>query len=256
MQHTTKMVMVPHDAYSSLMAQQKQLYSPVVNQLANMDQDLQSIISNPGLSSDAKYHQYMQVFGRFQQLKNQQFQHPPSTPATRVVSTDVQTTDDIPIIHLPIEERRLIETLPKPVRRKGKLLLDHLKDHHKSFQWLQSGELVVDGKPIKGSNITDLVHHITRNRPTAAPPKGIEEFSEILENTNVPKEALSTSDLFKTPTTSFGTSFSPVEASTPRSQQTIRKRQPKKKLVPRSSPKARPTRDRKEPDRYVSWTAY
>ncbi len=54
--------MVPQDAYSSLMSQQKQLYSPVVNQLSNLDQELQSILTNPNLSSDAKYYQYMNVF--------------------------------------------------------------------------------------------------------------------------------------------------------------------------------------------------
>ncbi len=63
------MVMFPQDAYTNLLSQQKQLYSPVVNQLSSLDQELQAILADPNLSSDAKYHRYMNVFGRYQNFK-------------------------------------------------------------------------------------------------------------------------------------------------------------------------------------------
>ncbi len=136
MQHATKMVMVPQDAYSSLMSQQKQLYSPVVNQLSNLDQELQSILTNPILSSDAKYYQYMNVFGRYQNLR-QTKQQPVNiqTADVKTLETDTQTGDDLPFVTLPVEERRLIGSLPKPVRRKGRILLDHIKSDPQIFQW-------------------------------------------------------------------------------------------------------------------------
>ncbi len=61
----------------------------------------------------------------------------------------MQTGDDMPIVTLPVEERRLIDSLPKPVRWKGKILLDHIKGGPPNFQWLNSVELLrPEGHPI------------------------------------------------------------------------------------------------------------
>ncbi len=149
--------------------------------------------TNPNLSSDAKYYQYISVFGRYQNLR-QTKQQPANiqTADVKTLETDTQTGDDLPIVTLPVEERRLIGSLPKPVRRKGRILLDHIKADPQNFQWLKSGELLSpEGNPIPGSNITDLLHYATRNRKTALPPVGFGEFEELLDDTNVPKEALS-----------------------------------------------------------------
>ncbi len=220
MQHTTKMVMVPQDAYSSLISQQKQMYSPVVNQLSNLDQELQSIISNPNLPTDAKYHQYMNVFGRYQTLKGQQAKQdniqtrPEPTP---VIHGDLQVVPR----QIPIDEQRLIDSLPKTVQRKGKLLLDHVKADPEHFQWLKSGELVSEGTPVHGSNITDLFHYATRNRKTAVPPIGFGEFEELLDESNVPKEALSPLD------TTVSPKLDRTSQATPKVQKATTSRQPR-----------------------------
>ena len=213
MQHTTKMVMVPQDTYSGLLAQQKQTYSPAIGQLSNLDQELQNVLSNPNLSTDEKYHHYQNVFGRYQNLKHQQFYH---KPATNPVQPAVDTTPYL----LPVQEPHLIHGLPKQTRRKGQLLLEHLKRNKDHFQWMDSGELVMNGHPIPGSNLTDLVHHVTRTRPTVRAPAGAAEFKRLLQNTNVPQEALSQvppplqqvvqpATPFQTPTATVGTAFSP-----------------------------------------------
>jgi len=234
MQHTTKMVMVPQDTYSSLMSQQKQVYSPVVQQLSNLDQELQSILNNPNLPEEVKYHQYRNVFGRYQQLRNEQFRPAAAVPA---ITEHIQTGDDLPMEDLPVPEKQVIDGLPKTVRMKGRLLLNHLKDHKRFFNWLNSGELVIDGKPIAGSNVTDLVHHATRNRTAVVPPAGYEEFEKLLQATNVPKEAMKKVELATATPVSIGTSFSPRRLqSTPRSsgrpliQDSTGKQRPKRKI--------------------------
>ncbi len=211
MQHTSKMVMVPQDAYSNLMSQQKQLYSPVVNQLSNLDQELQTILANPSLSEDAKYHQYMNVFGRYQNLKSQQMNTIHMAPIKPV-------QPEIPPVELPVTEKQLIDSLPFNVRRKGKMLLNHIKSDPDHFKWQKSGELVVDGTAVPTSNITDLVHYATRDRKTAKSPAGFKEFKKLLGESNVPQEALNQTQPFATPPSKLGTSFSPLASSTPRGQ--------------------------------------
>ena len=204
MQHTTKMVMVPQDAYSSLVSQQKQLYPPVIGQLSNLDQELQTILTNPNLSTDAKYHQYMNVFGRYQKLKQgpepPQLQAPPPPP---------------------IEERNIVSNLPKAVQRKGKILMDHIRANPEVFTFQKTGELVVNGSPVVGSNVTDLIHYATRTRPNVTKPEGYDQFKDLLDATNVPKEAVRANTrpvVFSTPPSgafgtspsgAVGTSFSP-----------------------------------------------
>ncbi len=258
MQHTSKMVMVPQDAYSNLMSQQKQLYSPVVNQLSNLDQELQTILSNPSLSEDAKYHQYMNVFGRYQNLKSQQMNTVHTVPI-KPVETEM---GNIPLTPLPIREKQLIESLPMNVRRKGRILLDHIKSDPGRFKWLKSGELVADGTVVPASNITDLVHHATRNRQSAKSPVGFQEFKNLLDDTNVPKEALSLSDPFTTPPQpNLGTSFSPLAISTPLRPTTSRQNRTLSHEKPKSSkgarqPYLRPERERKQTQWYSNWQPY
>jgi hypothetical protein len=202
----------------------------------------------------------MSVFGRYQQLRQQQFQPTINRAAVlpRMVTTDVQTTEDIPALKLPVEERRLLDSLPKTVRRKGKILLEHIKDKKNEFQWLDSGELLVDGNPVPGSNITDLIHHVTRKRPTATPPKGVDEFVELLDKTNVPKEALNLSEgAFQTPpqaTAAVGTSFSPLEASTPKARKLPH--QQRFKAPPPLASLTKQKRVRQQPSRFGNWVRY
>ena len=222
------MVMVPQDTYSSLLSQQKQTYSPAIGQLSNLDQELQSVLSNPNLSTDEKYHQYQNVFGRYQNIRHQQFY--PKPAAAQPIQPPVDATPFL----LPVQESNLINGLPKQTRRKGQLLLGHLKHNKDKFQWMDSGELVINGHPIPGSNLTDLVHHVTRTRPTARAPVGAAEFTRLLQNTNVPQEALAQQPTpqqvvhpttpFRTPTATVGTAFPPPgEQDQP---QTSRKKRP------------------------------
>ena len=249
MQHTSKMVMVPHDVYSGIMSKQEQTYSPLIGQLSNLDQEIQSILSNPNLSTDAKYQLYQQVFGRYQHLKQQQFpvQQFQTVPDVKIAS-GIQTED------LPIVEQNLIDGLPKPIRRKGKMLLNHLQAN-KSISWKPSGELKdKSGLPIEGSNITDLVHYVTRNRPTAKAPNGSNEFIALLEETNVPREAISgLEDKFMTPKT-FGTDFSPLSTSTPKEiQDSLRSTNRKQTQNKLSTPKRKTGRHRIKPERFGNW---
>jgi len=243
MQHTRKMVMVPEDAYTNLLSQQKQLYSPVVNQLSNLDQELQAVMADPNMSSDAKYHKYMNVFGRYQTLRNQQFK-PTAIPAIQ----QQQQLETTPLTLSIDSERGLIDGLPLTVRRKGKLLLDHIKRIPEQFQFKKSGEIVIDGTPIPGSSVTDLVHFATRTRPSVKPPVGFDEFEQLLNETNVPKEALA---VIPTAAATVGTTFPPEQTKIPRPK--TRKTQLQKILQEKV---ARPSRKTKPPEKYGSWKKY
>ncbi len=99
-------------------------------------------------------------------------------------------------------------------------MFDHIKADPEHFQWLKSGELVSEGTPVHGSNITDLFHYAIRNRKTAVPPIGFGEFEELLDESNVPKEALSPPDI------SFSPKLERTPQATPEGQKATTSRQP------------------------------
>ena len=124
--------MVPQDIYSGLLAKEQQTFPPLIGQLANLDQELQKIMSDPSLSTDAKYQLYQKTFSRYQNLKNQQFPNAAAPILNQPVQT--QTNTQIP-------KDAILDSLPKPSRRKGKILIDHLDRQSNTIQWLPSGEL-------------------------------------------------------------------------------------------------------------------
>ena len=247
--------MVPQEIYSGLMAKENQTYPPLVGHLANLDQELNAIMANPNISTDTKYQLYQQVFSRYQHLKNQQF---PNLISSQNIGPELKVPMGTQTDY-QIDENSLIASLPKTVRRKGKILVDHLMKRQGDFKWTPDGQLIdmESGKAIPESNIVDLVHYVTRNRPARVPPAGSEDFMERLAKTNVPREAIgntqSDEENFMTPTTSrgltpktpiVGTKFSPGKTPKSNKSDSVGKKigvpaRRYNKLSPVSTPKPR-----------------
>ncbi len=166
-------------------------------------------------------------------------QHAPAHVVNKI-STDVQTEKPT---EYTFNEERLIESLPKYARRNGKILLNHLKGIN--FDLSQTGELIINGEPIPGSNITDLVHHVTRNRSNTSAPAGSKQFVDLLNSTNVPKEALVKVDLFQK---KLGTSFAPINIPKKKTEKIDKKTLYKQRKLP--------VRDRKPPVKLGTWSRY
>lgn len=82
---------------------------------------------------------------------------------------------------------KIIESVPPSMQRKAKLLLQSLEGHS-NLSWDHQGVMQINGKPIKGSNMIDLVNDIIRQRKTSSPPVGWQQFSQGLRDINIPKE--------------------------------------------------------------------
>ena len=241
--------MVPEDSYTSLIHKQHQLLPPVTTQMSNLDQELKYILDNPSLNVDEKYNRYYSTFSRYGKLHAMVFpktvEHPvppmvgqiPAPPPAQVPPDIVQQQQQpLPVAPpLPVVEERLIAGLPKTCRRKGRMLLDHIKKKP-GFQWTDNGGLHVDGGVVPGSNIIDLVHYFTRKRPKALPPPGSEELAVLLKDTNVPMEAVDGESFRRVGTSDWnlGTLFSPVpqpppveQFKTPEGSPTERKKSPR-----------------------------
>lgn len=213
--------MVPEDAYTSLLNQQQQLMPPAALQLSNLDQEMKSILTNPGLSVEEKYDRYNRTFNRYSHLQRPLFQPPMIPPPLVNAETQAappETADTgTSTPNIPVSKEIILHSLPKGVRQRGREFLKHLKRKKETIQWTSSGELLRDGALIPGSNLTELVHYFTRDRPTVKPPPGAIELAQQLQDTNIPLEAVAGNSFARVGTLDLdlGTLFSPEPPPSP-----------------------------------------
>ena len=80
----------------------------------------------------------------------------------------------------------IIESLLPSYQKRGSLLLHRIKDI--GVSWDNQGVLKINGTPIEGSNLKELVHYVLRHRRRNVPlPIGIKQFKDILTKTNLSK---------------------------------------------------------------------
>ena len=86
-------------------------------------------------------------------------------------------------------EKRVINSLPKTLQEKGKVLLEHMKETT-DLTWNAKGEITHDGVIIKNSNISDLVNETVRARKLGSEPAGWLTFAKVLKDSNVPNDLI------------------------------------------------------------------
>lgn len=90
----------------------------------------------------------------------------------------------------------IIESIPAKFRTKAKLLLRRLHEvPEPHFSWDSAGVVSISGKPIKESNIVDLVNDAMRARK-APKPAGRKAFARFLREIQAPREFVGNEELW------------------------------------------------------------
>ena len=90
-----------------------------------------------------------------------------------------------------VPDYNLVKHFPKSIRSKAKLLLDsihhkRLSDNSPTIDWNSRGELIYEGTPVAGSNITDLILDLLQTRKDFN-PTGWQQFIRRLMTINFPE---------------------------------------------------------------------
>jgi hypothetical protein len=203
MNHTSKMVLVPESAYSSLISSRIEETAPVIFELTRLDEQLEKVLHDPALASDIKFLKYEQLLRRHKQLKQQQYK-PPETPtlANPPLQPEEQQQQQL---QQQVVQRQLnpniLNSLPATYQQMGQILVEAIEKDDR-IQWDEKDQLIFNGLPIAGSNILDLVHDFSKKLPNRPMAKGARQFAQLLKQTNVPLTAIGSKDrreLLKTP---------------------------------------------------------
>ena len=84
-------------------------------------------------------------------------------------------------------DKQTIDSVPKTMQNRAKLLIQKLKDHSDIISWNDNGQSVLEGSIVPNSNIVNLVNDIMHKR------KGFNlehsnTFAKALTKINVPEE--------------------------------------------------------------------
>ena len=152
----------------------------------NIKTEINEVLENPVLKQEEKMKVYNQSLDHLltydQQLPKPRLStivppHPPPPPQQQESQMDALVAE---------EEADISSSLPPTLKTKGSALLRKLKT---SLEWNNRGEILSEhGKPIPGTNITDLIHTaVCVHRKPKRWPKGWTYFLQRMEEANVPQ---------------------------------------------------------------------
>ncbi|GFR61123.1 hypothetical protein ElyMa_001837900 [Elysia marginata] len=158
------------------------LKDPLSSATKSLDNEISAVLEDEHSTDSEKLLQYHQLLHRYLTRHNQLTHR----PLGKLELPDTETKEN-PSFNSSRMEQRIIESVPLTMKKKAKLLLDHLKDAE-NIGWNEQSELVVRGKTIQGSNLSDLVNDVLRQRKNSAAPQGWETFARALNEINTPRE--------------------------------------------------------------------
>jgi hypothetical protein len=209
MEHTHKMYLVPQHQLDALKHNQPR---ESVRQTAenDLDKDIATVLNTPDTDLYAKAARYGAVLQRYlSMIKQGQREHGELTlsladggsvhtpvPAQRGADDDEGLDDHI--------YNDILKHIPVRSKSNTRHILDSLKKT-KNVSWSDKGELVLQGKPIKGSHMFDLLKNVTApyHIGESVRPQGWNVFLQSLASNNIPlssipnKQLRHTVDMYK-----------------------------------------------------------
>ena len=211
--------------------------SPVPDTLSDsvlsLDDEIKRVLSS-SLSDHDKALTYEQVLHKYLNRVDQTRQIQNHLTPNQSVSLPVDPVKSDSFAKTLKLEKRVIESLPKTLQKRGGVLLDHIKDTT-DMTWNDRGELIVKGQTLNGTNVSDLIHEILRSRKLGHKPEGWSIFANALKESNIPMDLIGNKARWDSTDQDLSKSLSLESLSTP----VNRKKKSKRKGIKSSTPRWR-----------------
>lgn len=190
MEHAKKMILVEPRVLESITRAQP-VEDATNRDLKETTQAMDTIL-NSDVDAHDKANAYQQALWGFLQRYKQYKDRP--LGKVELTSDSKQVSDDVGEgaergDRSTLVEKDVLESVPNSLKGKAERLLQRLKSNPK-INWNDQGELEINGRFIKRSNLTDLVNDVLRKRKTAPDPTGWEDFADVLRHSNVAQDLI------------------------------------------------------------------
>ena len=163
--------------------------SPNLRKYYEARQEMDDWLEKDDVLADIKATMYAQQLQRVNQLKNQVFRPEPSPVQMLTYTEQTMTLESDTSQQLSATDKQIIDSVPKTMQYRAKLLIQKLKDHSDIISWNDNGQLVLEGSVVPNSNIVDLVNDVMRKRK-GFNPEHSNTFAKALTKINIPEDYL------------------------------------------------------------------
>ena len=122
---------------------QQDSLSPNLRKYYEARQDMNDWLEKDDVTEDTKATMYAQQLQRVNQLKNQVFRPEPS-PVQMITQTERTMTSESdsasPSLQFNATDKQIIDSVPKTMQNRAKLLIQKLKDHSDVVSWNDNGQ--------------------------------------------------------------------------------------------------------------------
>lgn len=177
--------------------------------VSGLDGEMNNILKHPTKDDAEKWKLYQQALQRYLFFANESRKplrvdvYEKADNADGKIANKEQFKTDVKSAGTREEEkgeatqaRKIISAVPAKFNAKAKLLMGMLSEASTRLTWNNDGAISLDGVPVPGTNIVDLVNHTMRNRKTFD-PVGRVPFARFLHALNVPREYVGNENFWK-----------------------------------------------------------
>ena len=154
---------------------------PNLSEAVRLNREMSRIFEDDTLTETEKFKKHGEALRQYQMYVNKvkSGEEKPIPPKIEPVEEEEEVkTDAI--------ERGVLESVPKTMQKKAKLLLSLVKNHP-YMKWDAKGQLLIHDKPMPGTNMIDLINDALRHRKHFE-PTGWTAFAKGLGDVNVPQD--------------------------------------------------------------------
>ena len=160
--------------------------------VSSLEDEINNILHNTTMNDFEKSSAYQRALHdyltRVKQLQVRKISSLPISEKNKSISPHLEDNKETEHSEKLIKlESRLLNSLPKSLQNKGKLLIDYIKDET-DLKWNGRGELLIKDEVMKDSNVSDLIHEVLRTRKLSTTPKGWNVFTKLLKDSNIPMD--------------------------------------------------------------------
>jgi hypothetical protein len=188
-----KMILVPEVMLDTITRKDQQQSTAELDQVVRLDREIEQLLNRNDLSLQQKASMYNDIVQQYLHYRKE------ARDASGAAAADVHATASTghtlsPVYVAPeggrIEHDELAAlahaALPKSYHSKGQRLLAQMRKSGVGNWSPTTHEFIYEGRPMSGTNISDLLYHATVPSKRAAPP-GSTEFFAALRAANVPR---------------------------------------------------------------------
>jgi hypothetical protein len=174
MERSKKMVLISPDTLERINEGQH----PYTKSVSSIEAQLDHVLNETTLPEYDRWVKFVEIFQKYRQ-KLQEHNNPIKVDIIEIEKDAIQKNQP--------NSDRIVNEVPARYQNKARLFLDRLRDS--DISWNNGGIVLIRGESIQGSNISDLINDVLRNRKDTN-PQVWELFANELHRINIPFELI------------------------------------------------------------------